>query len=360
MGSPRYKATEKWQEQFAASVRRNVNAYFKLNGLSPKGDHRMIVKTLIMFMVYLTPFILLLVLPFHPLLALAMAALMGAGMAGIGMSVMHDAIHGSASSRMWLNKILGSSIYMIGGDVLTWKIQHNVLHHTHTNINEVDHDIRSRGPLRFSAHARRHWSQRSQHIHAFFFYGLLTITKLFNDLVMFVQFNKEGHVKRHGLNPTWEFTKLCLIKIAYLYIFIGLPLWLTSFAWWQVLTGFFVMHFVTGVILGSIFQLAHVVEGTDQPLPNASGVIENDWAVHELLTTANFARNNRFLNWYIGGLNFQIEHHLFPHICHIHYRKIAPIVERTALEFGLLYNQKHSLGAAIASHVRRLKQLARA
>lgn len=353
----RYQTTENWQKQFAAAVRRNVNSYFKEKGLSTKGDHRIIIKTVAMLAMYLAPFILLLTLPMSSWWALSLSVLMGVGVAGIGMSVMHDALHGSASSRTWLNKLLGSSMYLIGSSVITWKIQHNVLHHTYTNIDEVDHDIRSRGPLRFSQHAPRHWSQRTQHIHAFFFYGLLTLTKLVNDFFMLAQFHKDGHTQRQGLDSTREFWKLGLLKAAYLMVFIGLPLIFTTLAWWQVLIGFCVMHFVTGVILGSIFQLAHVVEGTEQPIANENGLIQNDWTVHEVRTTANFARNSRVLNWYIGGLNFQIEHHLFPNICHIHYRDIAPIVERTAREYGLVYNQKSSLWSAFASHVRRLKEL---
>jgi linoleoyl-CoA desaturase len=359
MQSPRYSSAEIWQKQFATAVRANVNSYFRAKGISTKGDHRMVVKTLVMFGIYLAPFVLILILPFHWLPALLMTVLMGVGVAGIGMAVMHDGLHGSASSRGWLNKLLGGSMYALGGDVLTWKIQHNVLHHTHTNVNEVDHDIRSRGPLRFSEHAPWHWSQRTQHIHAFFFYGLLTLSKLVNDFFMLARFNREGLTQRQGKKPAREFVKLSVIKLLYLGVFIGLPLLLTSFTVWQVLLGFFVIHFVTGVILGSIFQLAHVVEGTAQPLPDGDGVIDSDWAVHELRTTANFARNSRVLNWYIGGLNFQIEHHLFPHICHLHYRAIAPIVERTALEYGLVYNGKASLAAAIGSHVRRLRQLGR-
>jgi linoleoyl-CoA desaturase len=359
MQAPRYQAAENWQKQFAAAVRSNVNTYFKEKGISSKGDHRIILKSVAMLAIYLAPFILLLVLPITGWWALSFAALMGVGVAGIGMAVMHDALHGSASNKPWLNKVLGSSMYLLGSSVITWRIQHNVLHHTHTNINEVDHDIRSRGPLRFSQHARSHWSQRTQHIHAFFFYGLLTLAKLVNDFFMLAQFNREGHTKRQGRDPKREFWKLGLMKAGYLAIFIGLPLIFTSLAWWQVLIGFFVMHFVTGLILGSIFQLAHVVEGTEQPIPNEMGLIENDWTVHELRTTADFARNDRVLNWYTGGLNFQIEHHLFPHICHIHYRHIAPIVERTAKEFGLVYNHKPSLLAALASHMRRLKELGR-
>ena len=108
-----------------------------------------------------------------------------------------------------------------------------------------------------------------------------------------------------------------------------------------------------------VFQLAHVVEDVQQPLPTSEGNIENEWAIHQLQTTANFARNNRFINWFVGGLNFQVEHHLFPNICHIHYRKISYIVERTAREYGLPYHLKPSFISAVASHTRMLKVLGR-
>jgi linoleoyl-CoA desaturase len=145
--------------------------------------------------------------------------------------------------------------------------------------------------------------------------------------------------------------------MSYLFAAIGLPLLLTDFNVWQVLAGFFIMHWVAGFILATIFQLAHVIEGAEQPLESNTGFIENDWFVHELQTTANFAKNNRILGWYIGGLNYQIEHHLFPHVSHIHYPKIAPIVEKTAQEFGYTYNAKLTFKDALVSHVQRLKEL---
>jgi linoleoyl-CoA desaturase len=147
------------------------------------------------------------------------------------------------------------------------------------------------------------------------------------------------------------------LKLMYLFIFIGLTIYFTDFTWWQVLIGFLVMHWTAGFILSVVFQLAHVVEGADQPLPNADGIVESDWAVHELATTSNFGRNNWLLTWYVGGLNFQIEHHLFPHICHVHYQAISPIVEKTAKEFGLNYNLKPRFRDALRSHVRMLKVL---
>lgn len=355
----RYRSAEDWQQRFATSVRANVNTYFKERGISTKGDHRLVYKTVAMLALYLVPFSVMLTLPITGWWVIPLWVLMGMGMAGIGMSVMHDAVHGSASSRTWVNKLLGSSMHLLGSNVFTWKVQHNLNHHTHTNIDSVDQDIDPPAVLRFSDHAPLRWVHRSQHVHAFFFYGLLTLTKLVNDFFMLARFNRSGITKRMGESPSGLMWKLAASKALYLAAFIGLPLLLTDLAWWEVLVGFFVMHFVAGLILGVVFQLAHVVEGAEQPLPDADGLVHSDWTVHELRTTANFARNNRLLNWYIGGLNYQIEHHLFPNICHLHYRAIAPIVERTAVEFGLVYNMKPTLRAALASHVRRLRELGR-
>lgn len=359
MSTIRYIAPDIDDRRFGAAVRRNVNAYFKENGLDTTADRSMVFKVVAMLTFYVAPFVVMLTLPIGAWGALGMAVLMGMGMAGIGMAVMHDAVHGSTSSRAWLNKILGGTMYLLGSNVFTWRIQHNIMHHTHTNIDEVDQDIESRGVLRFSEHARLKWVHRFQHIHAFFFYGLLTITKLVNDFVMLRKFNRNGIMRDNRIDPRREFAVTVLVKLAHVGVFVGLPLLLTTLAWWQVLLCFFIMHFVAGVILGTVFQLAHLVEGAEQPLPDEKGVIAQDWAVHEMRTTANFAPHNALLNWYVGGLNFQIEHHLFPHISHVHYPRIAPIVQRTAEEHGLYYNMKPTLVAALASHVRRMRQLGR-
>jgi linoleoyl-CoA desaturase len=163
--------------------------------------------------------------------------------------------------------------------------------------------------------------------------------------------------RKYNASPTGEYFKMAGIKILYLFVFIGLPILVTPFAWWQVLLGFLIMHWVAGSILSIVFQLAHVVEGAEQPVPDGGGIINHDWAVHEVRTTSDFARNNPVISWCVGGLNFQIEHHLFPYISHVHYRKIAPIVERTAREFGINYNLKPSFFNALGSHIRRLKEL---
>ena len=120
------------------------------------------------------------------------------------------------------------------------------------------------------------------------------------------------------------------------------------------------MQAIAGFILALIFQLAHTVEGTSHPLPNELGVIENDWAMHQLQTTANFSRKNRFLSWYVGGLNFQVEHHLFPYISHVHYPEISEIVRTTAEEYGVPYLENKTFIGAVKSHFRFLYQLGKA
>jgi linoleoyl-CoA desaturase len=119
------------------------------------------------------------------------------------------------------------------------------------------------------------------------------------------------------------------------------------------------MHLTAGTILGVVFQLAHVVEGTEYPLPDANGNMEQAWLYHEMATTANFAQRNKVLSWYIGGLNYQVEHHLFPQVCSIHYPKICGIVRETAEKYGVPYNNFPTLRDAMRSHYHMLKQLGR-
>jgi len=354
----KFVVEEQKQREFASAVRKNVNAYFTEKNISPKGDATIVMQSVVMLTLYLVPFILILSLPMNSWMALLLVIAMGIGMAGVGMCIMHDAVHGSYSKAEKTNKYISYfSMFLLGSSVFTWKIQHNVLHHTYTNIDGHDHDINSKGPIRLSDHGPLKPIHRFQHLHAFFFYGLMSFSKLISDFRQLKEYTREGFSKRYNIDPKTAFIKMILAKLAYLFLFVGLPILLTPFTWWQVLIGFFIMHWTGGFIMSTIFQLAHIVEGASQHSPGEKGIIPTDWAVHQLYTTSDFARNNLFLNWYVGGLNFQIEHHLFPNISHVHYQKIAPIVEQTAKEYGLFYNLKPTLTEAFCSHVRRLKQL---
>jgi linoleoyl-CoA desaturase len=270
---------------------------------------------------------------------------------------MHDANHQAYSHNALVNKILGYTLNMVGGNAYTWQVQHNVLHHTYTNIHGHDEDLDAGIVVRFSKGAAHKSWHKFQHYYAFALYSLVTISwVVIKDLKKLMKYDRENIY--YGQTTTAkELSIIIFSKLAYLAYTVAIPLMFFDVIWWQYLLCFLTMHLVAGVILSLIFQPAHVVGEADFPMPNDANEIENAWAVHELLTTANFARKNKILNWYAGGLNFQIEHHLFPTICHIHYEALAPIVKQTAEEFGLPYNEFDTFSAAIASHYHVLKEL---
>lgn len=356
---PSVQFVNQQQSDFFNTLRNRVNLYFTENNITRYGNREAVVKAIILLGSYLGAFAAVLLLDVSAWLLLPFAVLMGISMAGIGMAVMHDALHGSYSRNTTVNKLLGQSLNFLGGSTVVWKIQHNVLHHTYTNIHQLDDDIETKAIVRLCKHAPIKHFYRFQHIYVFFAYGLMTLLMIVTDFIKLAKYHQRGMVEKNKVRTSHEFIKMSVYKCVYLFLMIGLPLLITGLAWWQVLTGFLVVHLVAGYILSVVFQMAHIVEGTEQPLPSQAGTIENSWAVHQLLTTANFSKHNRFLSWYTGGLNFQIEHHLFPNICHVHYRKIADIVQKTAEEYELPYNLKPTFMHALQSHLLMLKSLGR-
>lgn len=346
---------------FFATLNKRVNEYFKTNGLSKQANEAMVFKTIIMLALYTIPYILIISGVFSSSFSLfVLCVIMGLGIAGIGLSVMHDANHGSYSKKPWVNNVLGFTLNLIGGNSFNWKVQHNVLHHTFTNVHEADEDIAPSPLFRMSPEAKLHPIHKYQYIYAWPFYGLLTMIWVFRkDFVKLMSYQKDGLVTRQKTTATKEWIILIGTKIIYLTYALIIPMILLDVLWWQVLLGFFTMHYIAGFILAVIFQPAHVIESAEYPVADTAGNLKDVWAVHQLRTTANFARNNRLLSWYVGGLNYQVEHHLFPHICHIHYDKISKIVEETALEFGLPYNAEDTFIDALISHGKQLKALGR-
>jgi linoleoyl-CoA desaturase len=340
---------------FFPTLRKRVDAYFSENNISKNANGEMVVKAIVLFSGYLLPLLYMILARPESAWSLLLWVFMGVAVAGIGMSVMHDANHGAFSKSQRTNDWVGYSLNLLGGAVFNWKLQHNILHHTYTNIPTLDEDIKNRGVLSFHPYSRIKKMQRFQHIYAIFFYGLITLYWVIGkDWVQLAQFTRSG-VNKNTPAENWNIgIRIALIKIFYFLVLLGLPL-AAGMPAGLVIGGFLLMHFVAGVILTIIFQMAHTVEGTSHPMPNEQGVIENDWAIHQMETTVNFSRKNRLLSWYVGGLNYQVEHHLFPRICHVHYPKLAPIVEATAREFGVPYLENKTFGDALASHFRLMK-----
>lgn len=343
---------------FHQTLRKRVNEYFEDNELSLHANYQMVFKTIAMVLLYTVPFILLLFFVQNALVFWLLWIAMGFGAAGIGLCIMHDANHGAYSRNKKVNSYLGNILYILGGCASFWKLQHNVLHHTYTNVDGYDQDIKA-PILRFSPRTKKLKVHRYQHYYAFGMYSLMTLswatTKEFFQLRTF---KKAGLLKNK-----WQFRKLLiestLNKVFYFTVFLALPALITPFSFWFVLLGFVSMHLVTGLILGLVFQPAHVMTETAFPEPDDKGNLENHWAVHQILTTANFGIGSKFLSWILGGLNHQIEHHLFPSVCHVHYPQLSPIVQQTAQEYNLPYYTEKSWWSAIVNHGRMLKQLGR-
>ncbi len=283
----------------------------------------------------------------------------GLGMAGIGMGIMHDAIHGSYSSNKHVNKYLGNTMNLIGANASVWRIQHNVLHHTYTNIDQTDDDINPPSVLRFSPHAKKNRLHRFQHLYVWFFYGLSTVSWITSkDFVRINRYRKQGFFNKKNEFKT-ELTKLIGWKLFYYGYALILPLLILPMAPWIIVLAFLSMHFVTGILISIVFQVAHIMPSVEFPLPDGNGILEGDWHAHQLATTSNFSPKSALLSWLIGGLNYQIEHHLLPNICHIHYKKISGIVQQTAREYGIPYHTKRTLAGAVWDHIKMLRELGR-
>jgi linoleoyl-CoA desaturase len=345
--------------QFQVELKRRVDAYFKENRLSKSGNFNLYLKTIVMFAAYLGPYFLITFNLFESKGVWAiLAVLMGLGMAGVGMNVMHDANHGSYSKNQTFNKILGFfSIGLLAGNSLNWRIQHNMIHHTYTNVHGHDEDISSIGLLRFEPHQEKKKVHKFQFLYAWFFYSLMTLMwSTVKDFQQVIRFNKAGYLK--NLNTTFgkELFIVILSKILY-FTYVMIPYFVVpemTFLNWII--GYVIMHATAGLVLTVVFQLAHVTDKNEFPLAH-EGQLENDFLVHQLKTTMNFATNNPLISYIVGGLNFQVEHHLFPAISHIHYPKISKIVEATAIEFNVPYNKERTFFGALFLHTKMLYKL---
>jgi linoleoyl-CoA desaturase len=350
--------TNKNRSQFFNALKTNVDEYFTTNNISKNGNATMVVKSIVLLSGYFVPYLIMLFFPMPLYLMLLSYVLMGLSMAGIGMSVMHDANHNAYSANQTVNRFMGYTLNFAGGNVFNWKLQHNILHHTYTNIHEMDDDIDSKLILRLSPHGEVKSYHRFQFIYAFFLYGITTLYwVLLKDFVQFFKYTRNGVNRASKEEKRKQFTILIVSKLLYYFYMFVIPCVFFEVPFLKLLAGFLLMHAVSGVILTTIFQLAHTVEGTTHPLPNEKSEVENEWAIHQMNTTVNFCRSNRWISWYVGGLNFQVEHHLFPNICHVHYYDISLIVKRTAEEHGIPYLENLTFKEALDSHVRLLKKL---
>lgn len=343
---------------FFNALKEKVDIYFKSNNIKETGNYKLYLKTILLSVSALALYTILVFFTPPGWISVLLCCLMGLNLAGIGFNVMHDGAHGSFSTKTWVNELMGYSLNAMGGSVYLWKFKHNVNHHSFTNIEGMDDDIDIKPWIRVHTDQKKYWYHRFQHVYWVILYGVTYL------LWVYVQDFKKYFTGKIGETP---FRKMNIRehiifwagKLIYVAAFIVLPIFTVGLL--DTVIGYFIIAFVTGFVIAVVFQLAHIVEDATFETPTSSNhKVETEWAVHQIQTTANFATKSKIVSWFTGGLNFQVEHHLFPRISHIHYPKISELVRETCEQFGITYLEFPTVLSAVRSHVVHLKYVGRA
>ena len=331
---------------FASRLKELIDSEYFKNKISRYGNMEMYTKTAILFTAFFVLYACI-IASSRSHVPWFLCVLEGLTIAGVGFCVMHDANHGSYSANKKVNNILSYSLNLVGGVNFIWQLQHNFSHHTYTNIDGHDHDIEVPYILRFSPQQKWYWWQRFQFLYVIPVYAVYYFLWIFIlDPYKYYTFCKENKDKKSKLGIKIHLN-FFLTKIFILFMWIVIPKLVLGFVPWVALL---IIGMTCSIVISLVFQLAHTVEGTQFPSPDEKGVMQEEFAVHQVKTTSNFSPKSFILDWYLGGLNHQVEHHLFPRICHVHYKKISVYVEKTCKEFNVTYNCHKNLISAIWSH----------
>jgi linoleoyl-CoA desaturase len=336
-------------------LRKRVQQYFDENNISVTGNMSLFTKAILLVSGFVLVYLHLLF--FTPVWywGVIECIILGGLIAAIGFNVMHDGSHGSFSKYKWKNKLASYSVNMLGANHFLWNMKHNMIHHTFTNVNGVDDDIEIGSLMRMAPTQKRLWMHRFQHLYFWILYMLLYVFWIF-----FSDYNKYFR-KKIGDMPLKKMNikqhiAFWATKLYHGFVFVALPIYMVGWLYWSV--GFLIFTFVAGFVLSIVFQLAHTVEDTAFPVADMEEhKLPDEFAAHQIKTTANFATKNKLVSWLVGGLNFQIEHHLFPKISHVHYPAISDIVRNVCREYQLQYIEYPTMRKAIRAHVRFLKQM---
>ncbi len=339
---------------FHQDLKAKVDAYFLETGKGRKDQPRMYLKTGVIFAWFLASYLFLLLVAAGPLTLVLGCVSLALAMAGIGFSVQHDANHGGYSENRKVNRALAWSLDLIGGSSYIWSWKHNVFHHTHSNVVGLDADVEIEPLGRFAPSQRHRAVHRFQHFYIWALYGFLALKWHLVDDFLNVAY---GHVGPQRMpRPRGKALAVFVAgKVLFFSWAFVVPMFFHPVL--TVLLAYTLTAAVVGVVLSVVFQLAHCVEEAQFPAIPANNRFEADWATHQLQTTVDFAPHNALLTWYVGGLNFQVVHHLFPLVCHLHYPALAGIVAQTAQAHGLKYHSHPTFRSALGSHVRWMRRM---
>lgn len=354
-----YKVSfSKKNNSFHQDLKLSVETYFASGHIQKTGNWKLYIKSIVLVPSAAVLYLSLLFMHLSLMPGIFISGLLGLVLASIGFNIMHDACHGSYSHKSWINNLMGLTLNLLGGNAFIWKFKHNIIHHTYTNIDGLDDDIAKSPAMRSCESQKWVGMHRFQHIYVVLLYAISSFL-----WVSLMDFNKYFKRKVHNTElqkmDLSEHVIFWISKILYVVFYVMIPVHFVGWSAWAI--GFSCMHVTMGLTLALVFQLAHVVE--DAAFVFAPGTepqkIEEEWAIHQVRTTANFAPRNKLISWFVGGLNFQIEHHLFPKVSHVHYPAISGIVKEVCSKHSVHYNEFRTMTSAIVSHFRMMKMLGR-
>ncbi len=340
---------------FFNELRKRVDAYFAASGrpanVTPPG---MFLKTAVILSWWVGSWVLMVFVASNWWQSALACISLGLAMAGIGFSVQHDGGHTAYSKSKWVNQAMAFTLDLLGGSSYIWHWKHNVAHHANPNITGLDSDIDLRPLARMSPEQERRVGHRFQHLYIWGLYSFLAVKWHFYDDYLNLLKGRVGN-QCFPFPKGWTLTKLVAGKLLFYTWAFVIPAFFLPV--WEVVLCYVVWSVTLSLTLAVTFQLAHCVEGTQFPKLDLGTDAKMEWSVHQVVTSANFGLGNPLITWYVGGLNYQIEHHLFPRTCSYRLPEIAPIVQRLCAEQGIPYTINTSTVGAIASHARWMREL---
>ncbi len=350
---PHVYYNNKDKTDFQKALRQAVDSYFQTTGQSIKGNWLMYLKAAVFFTWMAVGYVLLLTSD-QSWEVIVNYLIFGFGAMLFAISVAHDASHQAMFRQPWLNRLFSYSWNLIGLSTYFWELKHHEGHHNITNVIEYDSDVAPSKLIRLHPKAEYLWFHKYQNWYVYLLYAL------FGPITIFIREFRFYPVKEYGnttvQHPPFTLLRLIIMKLGYLTLVLGIPLWLIPQPVGVILAGFLIMAMVCGFYIILILAVPHVTTYSYFKTPNTHGMLDNNWYTHTLDTTLDCSPGSRLLNWFAGGLNTHVAHHIFPNICHIHYYRLAPIIEKVAGEYGVGY-RKASVWQALKGHFAWISEL---
>ena len=338
---------------FVTTLNERINSYFKQNNISTKSNINMKLKIFIGTSWWLLSYLVIIFLPLDKWEFFTLYIFHGVGHIYFSFNVGHDALHNAISKNRLVNKFWAYSYDLLGVNTYMWRFMHHQGHHACLNIDGEDMSLETATLFRLSSHQKRKNIHKYQHLYAFLIYGSYLFYYVF--LKDYKYFFSKSNLHLKNINhPLKEWVILFFGKFFYITYMLIIPVYILPYSWQFVLFTFCITLFIIGIVMSFTFQTTHIIDTT--AYPQSKNEYENH-VFHVFETTADYATENPVANWFFGGLNVHVIHHLRSDICHIHYPPLTKIVKATALEFGIKYRENLTVADAVKAHLRQLKKL---